>query len=113
MAQSVNAQLNLFADENYRSLADATEIYYAKLAGFITRYNSGGIGALASADAANYLSQTPSPPDGRPLVTGTNLINFKAAMAQIKLAMDTTLVSGVGTTALAQADIAQVNGLPK
>jgi len=112
MPNSASAQLNSFSDQRYRTLADATEIYLAKLLAWQTDYAAEGVGALATTDAANNLGNG-IPADGRPLVTGTNLINFNAGIAQVVTAMNTTLVPGVGTTFKAQADIGQVNWTPR
>lgn len=101
--------MNLWADQRYRTLADATEVYLSKVLAWQADYSAQGIAALASTDASNNIGNG-IPADGRPLVTGTNLINFNAAINQVATAMNTTLVSGVGTTVKAQADIGQVNG---
>ena len=110
MAVSTNPQMNAFADQYYRPLADAFEIFLQKCLAFQAAYLANGIAALATTDASNDLGNN-VPSDGRPLVTGTNLINFNASVNQIVTAMNATSVGGVGTTAKAQADIAQVNGL--
>jgi hypothetical protein len=106
---SVNAQMSKWADERYRTLCDAYEIFLAKLLAWQADYAAQGIGALASTDANNNIGNG-VPADGRPLVTGLNVTNFNTAVNQVVTAMNVTLVAGVGTTAKAQADIGQVNG---
>lgn len=112
MPNSQSAQLNSWSDNRYRTLSDEVEMFLAKVLAWQTDYAAQGVGALASTDASNNLGSGIGT-DGRAPVTGTNLINFNAAVNQIATAMNTTLVGGVGTTAKAQADIAQVNGSPR
>lgn len=112
MAVSQNPQLNAFSDQWYRPLADQLEIFLQACLNFQAAYSTGGIASLATTDASNDLGNG-VPADGRQLVTGTNLINFKAGIDQAVTAMNVTLISGVGTTVKAQADIGQVNGLTK
>jgi len=112
MPNSTNPQLNTFSDQWYRVLADQGEIFLQAALNFQAAYAAGGIASLAAADSANTIGNG-IPADGRPLVTGTNLTNFKAAVDQVVTAMNSTLVPGVGTTVKAQLDIGQVNGLPR
>lgn len=109
MAASQNAQLNKFTEDYYRPLADEFEKFLRRCQNFQAAYAAQSISSAAVADSANTIGQNQG--DGRQLLTGLNLTNFKAAIDQTVTAMATTLVSGVGTTAKAQADLAQVNGL--
>ena len=109
MSNSANPQLNNWSDERYRTMADHIVRFQAFVAAWQADYAAKGIGALATTDTANTLGAG-GPGDVRSPVTGINLINFNAAVNQIATSLATTLVTGVGTTALAQANIAQVNG---
>lgn len=108
-ANSVNAQMNTWADQRYRTLCDALVILDAKILAWQADYVAQGIGALCTADAANNVGNG-VPTDGRPLVTGLNITNFNAGITALATALHTTLIGGVGTTVKAQADIGQVSG---
>jgi len=93
-------------------MADAIEQFSAKVDAYITDYNAQGITALATADQAGIGANISDgyAVDGRQPVTGTELVNLRAAVLQLQTALTTTLVSGVGTTVKAIADGIQVNG---
>jgi hypothetical protein len=110
MAASSNAQLNAWADNRARVIADKlTQLRYAVDA-YLTDYAADGIAALISSDGASNLMGTQ---DSRIPISGTQILNLKAALLQVQVAMETTAVSGVGTTVAAVCDAIQVNGSPR
>jgi hypothetical protein len=110
MPASSNAQLNAWADNRARVIADAITQFRYKLDAYLTDYTAEGIAALISADgASNYLGGQ----DSRVPITGLQILNQKAALLQVQVAMGTTLVSGVGATVNAINDAIQVNGSPR
>ena len=110
MAASSNAQLNAWADNRARVIADKiTQLRYAMDA-YLTDYAAAGIAALITSDGAANLMGTQ---DSRTPISGTQIINQKAALLQAQTAMETTLVSGVGATVAAINDAIQVNGSPR
>jgi hypothetical protein len=112
MADIVNAQVELFANERVRTLANRlTQAYYALLAyqndcaaqGIVARINAAGAsGAIADGAAAS----------GLPILSGTQVINLNAGLSQLRTAWDTTAVAGVGTSVKAIMDAFQHNGSP-
>lgn len=110
MPASSNAQLNAWADNRARVIADKiTALRYA-LDAYLTDYAASGIAALITADGA---SNTMGAQDSRIPITGTQITNQRAALLQVQTAISTTLVSGVGATVAAVNDAIQVNGSPK
>ncbi len=112
MPASANAVLNKWADERVRTIADRITALSYVLDAYLAEYTSQGIAAAISSDgAANTFGANQG--DGRALVTGTQIINQRAAILQLQTAMSTTLVSGVGATVKAINDPIQVNGSPR
>jgi hypothetical protein len=110
MPASSNQQLNAWADNRARVIADKiTSLRYA-LDAYLTDYAASGIAALITADGA---SNTMGTQDSRIPITGTQITNQRAALIQVQTAISTTLVSGVGATVAAVNDAIQVNGSPK
>lgn len=110
MAASLNPQLNNWADDRARKLADLlTRGRYAMDAHKVD-YGAAGIAALATADG---VSNTVGAQDTRIPITNTQLINLKAAIDQLQTAFEVTLVPGVGATVAAILDAMQVNGSPR
>jgi hypothetical protein len=105
-----------WSDQRARTLADATEIFVAKLLAYQADYAAQGIAALITAGGATNLvgDGSVTGPDGRQQVIGNDIgANFIAAVNQMATALNTTLVLGVGITAKAQMDKVQVNGSPR
>lgn len=110
MAASSNAQLNSWADTRVRPLADQiTKLRYA-IDAFLTDYAAQGISALITADGAANLEGAQ---DSRIPITGTQVVNFKAACLQLQVATETTNVTGVGSPPSTICDAIQVNGSPR
>lgn len=112
MADSTDPQLILWDNQRARTLADATEIYLNVLLAYQSDYAAQGIAARATTAGANNIADGYAT-DGRQPVTGTKIINQKAAVDQAVTALNSTLVSGVGTTVKSIMDGIQVNGTPR
>ena len=112
MADITNVAVVAWSNSRARPMADKIEIFSAQVDAYITDYNVQGITAAATADAAGIGANISDgyATDGRQPVTGTELVNLRAALLQLQTALTTTLVSGVGATAKAIADGIQVNG---
>lgn len=121
MANLTDPRIVNWSDQRVRRLADQTEIFLATLLAYQADYVAQGIGALITAGGGTNLvgdsSVVPGPSgqiDGRQQVTGNAIgPNLKAAVDQMVTAMNTTLVTGVGTTVKAIVDGIQVNGTPR
>lgn len=110
MANSTNPQLNAWADNRARTIADKiVQLKYAVDA-YLADYASGGITTLINADGA---SNNEGGQDGRIPITGTQIVNQQASITALQTALSTTLVSGVGATAFAINNAIQVNGSPR
>lgn len=107
MPASANAQLNSFADTRVRTIADKVTACRLAIDSFLTDFAAFGINALIVADGASNLEGTQ---DSRIPISGTQVQNLKAALLQVQVAIETTLVSGVGATVAAVCDAIQVNG---
>jgi capsid portal protein len=107
MPASSNAQLNAWADTRSRTIADKITQIRAIIDAYLTDYAAQGIAAAITADGA---SNTMGTQDSRAAITGTQIINQRAALLQVQTAINTTLVSGVGATVAAINDAIQVNG---
>jgi predicted DNA-binding transcriptional regulator YafY len=112
MPDSTDPVLVNWSNTRARPLADATEIFLAKVLAYKDDYVAQGIAAAASTAGAEKIADGYAS-DGRVSVTGTKLANFKAAVDQMATALNVTLVSGVGATVKAVADGIQVNGTPR
>ena len=113
MATIVNPQVVRFANEKVRTLADRFVSAYYALLDAQAGYSTQGIAALINAEGASGTVEDGSAIDGRPRITGTSVINWNAAMTQMKTALDVTAIPGVGTTVMALLNTMQVNGSPK
>lgn len=110
MAASSNQQLNAWADQRSRTIADKlTQLRYA-IDAYLSDYAAGGIATAITADGAGNLMGAQ---DGRAAITGTQIINQKAGLLALQTAIETTTVAGVGTTNAAINDAIQVNGSPR
>jgi hypothetical protein len=88
---------------------------------YLVDYQAQGIDALINAGGdtnniddgsvpgGSYPGQNPNG-DGRQLVTGLEVQNLKAALVQVQTALETTVITGVGTTPKTVAAGIQVNG---
>ena len=110
MPASTNLQLNAWADARTRTIADKLIQFKSVVDAYLTDYAAQGIAAAITADGA---SNTMGVQDSRAAVTGTQIINQRAALLQVQTAINTTLVSGVGATVAAINDAIQVNGSPR
>lgn len=112
MAEITNPQVVTFANERARTMADTVVRLSAQVDAWLADYTAQGIAAAITGDAAGSSSNIGdgSATDGRQRVTGSEIINFRAALLQVQTALTTTLVSGVGATVKAIADGIQVNG---
>jgi hypothetical protein len=109
----VNPQVVRFSNEKVRTIADRfVSAYYALLDTQAT-YTANGIAALINAEGASGTIEDGSAVDGRSRITGIAVINNNAALTQLKTALDTTLIPGVGTSVMALLNTIQVNGSPK
>lgn len=109
MPVSSNAQMNAWADQRVRTIADKiTQLQYV-IDAYLTDYAAQGIAALASADGSNLVGIQ----DNRTAITGTQVLNQKAGILALQTAIETTLVSGVGATNAAINAAIQVNGSPR
>lgn len=80
---------------------------------FITDYNAQGIGAKITTAGTSERVADGALADGRPLVTGTQLVNQRAGIVKLQTSLRTELVSGVGTSIATINDAIQVNGSPR
>lgn len=110
MPASTNPQINAWADERSRVIADKViQLRYA-IDAYLADYTAKGIAALITADGAgNLVGQQ----DGRVPITGTQITNQRAGLLALQTAISTTLVAGVGTTNATINDAIQVNGSPR
>jgi hypothetical protein len=113
MADITNPQIVTFANERARTIADAIEVFSEKVDAFVADYAAQGMTALITAAGASELVADGSEADGRQRITGTKIINLRAALLQLQTALMTTAVSGVGSTPKVIADGIQVNGSPR
>jgi hypothetical protein len=113
MPDITDPQVVVWANERARTIADAIVAFEAKLGGWVADYAAQSIASQISAAGAAEIIADGSDTDGRARITGTQILNLNAAINQVRTAISTTLVSGVGTTAKAIADAIQVNGSPR
>ncbi len=113
MADITDVQVVAFSNQRARTVADKLAALLPVLTAWQADYAAIGILAkINAAGGANYIADG-SDVDGRIRVTGTGILNLKAAIDQIVTAMNVTTVSGVGTTASACVNAVQVNGPPR
>lgn len=110
MADITNAQVVRFSNERCRTLADTFVHSYYALLSFQSDYSALGIAALLASSSGTDVVVDGSLTDGRIPVTKNSIVNMSATIAQIKTALDTTLVPGVGVSAMAVLNTIQVNG---
>jgi hypothetical protein len=113
MPDITDPQVVVWANERARTIADALVAFEAKLGGWQSDYAAQSIASQISAAGASELVADGSDVDGRPRITGNQIINLHAAIAQVRTAISTTLVSGVGSPPKTIADAIQVNGSPR
>jgi hypothetical protein len=110
MADITDPKLISWSNSRARPLADKMTSLLAALLAYQADYAAQSISATITADgAANNIGDGYAT-DGRNAVTGTMLVNFKAAVDQVVTAMNVTLVSGVGATVASVENGIQVNG---
>jgi len=112
MAEITNPQIVLFANERARTMADTVERFSALVDAWVADYAAQAIATQITNDGngAGATIADGSETDGRQRITGTKIVNLKAALLQVQTALTTTAVSGVGATVKAIADGIQVNG---
>ena len=110
MPDITNPQIIAFANERVRTIADkVTELRYA-IDSYLNDYAAQGMAALiVTAGGANTIPET----SGRSIITGTQILNQKAAILKLQPNFEADLVSGVGATVAAINDAIQVNGSPR
>lgn len=109
MADITSPQIISFDNTRVRVLADQMTALYAKLVAFQNDYAAFGMAALiAAAGAANNVGDGYAV-DGRIPVTGTQILNFKAAIDQLVTSYGTN-VAGVGAPITTIQNAIQVNG---
>jgi len=112
MPNITDVQVVKFSNERARTLADKMTALYADLVAYANDYAAQGIAAkIAAAGAANNVGDG-ADVDGRPIITGTSLVNFKAATLQLQTSYETN-VSGVGSPITTVQNGIQVNGSPR
>lgn len=110
MPASTNPQINAWADTRARTIADkVVQLRYA-IDAYLIDYAAGGIATLIGNDGGGNLVGVQ---DSRVPITGTQVINQKAAILALQTALEVPLVAGVGATAAAINDAIQVNGSPR
>jgi hypothetical protein len=118
MPDITDPQVVAWANERARTIADALVAFEAKLGGWQADYAAQSIASQISAAGASEIVADWDDfggvtKDGRPRITGNQIINLHAAIAQVRTAISTTLVSGVGLPPKTIADAIQVNGSPR
>jgi hypothetical protein len=111
MAEITNAQVVKFANERARTMADEIVYLDRLIAAWLADWTAQGMSAAITADAAGTTSNITdgSETDGRQRVTGTELVNLRAALLQLQASL-AAVVSGVGASPRSIADGIQVNG---
>jgi hypothetical protein len=112
MADIADVQVVHWANERSRTLADKLAAAYAALVAYQADYAAQAIAAKITAAGTTGQVIDGAAQDGRPRITGTTLVNFKAVVDQLKAAFDAT-VSGVGTPATTTINQIQVSGSPR
>lgn len=114
MAQITNNQVISWSNNRARTLADQMVGMMNKIIAYQTDFAAQGIAAAINGDTAGASSVindgSGATGDGRNPVTGTTLINFKAAIDQLVTAWNVTNVAGVGSPVSAVQNLIQVNG---
>lgn len=110
MPVSTNPALNAFADERVRPLADLVTELRLKIDSYLTDHDAYGITTMISNDTPSGAADLMGTQDSRIPITGTQILNFRAAMVKLQANIETDLVSGVGATAACVCNAIQVNG---
>jgi hypothetical protein len=113
MPEITDSQIIKFANERARTIADEVARLHYAIEGWLADYTAQGISALITAAGATNVIADGSETDGRVRITGTQLVNLRAALLQVQTAVDTTTVSGVGVAPFGIANGIQVNGSPR
>ena len=112
MATINDAQVIRWANERSRSIADRLAELSAAMSAYQSDYAAQGIAAKIVAAGASNLVADGSDVDGRPQISGTQIVNLKAAIDAIVNAMATN-VAGVGSPTTTIVAAIQVNGTPR
>lgn len=112
MADITDAQVVRWSNERTRTLADAMAALYAAVVAYNADWAAQGISARITAAGASNNVGDGSAVDGRSIITGTNLQNFKAAITQLQTSFETN-VTGVGAPITTLQNQIQVNGTPR
>jgi hypothetical protein len=99
-----------WANERSRVIADQMTSLLTKLKAYQADYAAQGIAALITAAGGANLVGDGSDLDGRPRISGNQIVNLKAAVDQLITAWTVTQVAGVGATVEAVENQIQVNG---
>jgi hypothetical protein len=113
MPDITDPQVVKFANERSRVIADRIVSLQYLLTAYQADYAGQSIANKVVAAGTTGNIADGAAIDGRPIITGTSILNQKAAVDALVTAIGTTLVSGVGTTALAINNSIQVNGSPR
>jgi hypothetical protein len=118
MPDITDPQVVAWANERARTIADALVAFEAKLGGWQSDYAAQSIAAQISAAGASEIVADWDgfggvTKDGRPRITGNQILNLNAAIAQVRTAIKDTNVTGVGSPPKTIADAIQVNGSPR
>lgn len=113
MAETTDPLVVNWANTRVRPIADALRHVDDLIVSYKADYAAQGINAALVAAGASQLIADGSATDGRVRITGTTIQNLKACIDQVQTAMDTTLVSGVGSPPMTTINQAQVNGSVK
>jgi hypothetical protein len=113
MPDIADPQVVTFSNQRVRVIADkVVALQYALLA-YQADYAAQGIANKVVAAGTTGTIADGAATDGRPIITGTSILNQKAAVDALVTAIGTTLVAGVGSTALTINNGIQVNGSPR
>ena len=112
MPNITDVQVVKFSNERARTLADAMTALYAKLVAYQADWSAQSMSAKITAAGASNNVGDGADMDGRTIITGISLVNFKAAIDALKTAYDTN-VTGVGAPVTTIQNGIQVNGSPR
>jgi hypothetical protein len=112
VADITDAQIVAWSNTRSRVLANKMADLYAVAVAYQNDWAAQGLAArITAAGAANNIGDNYQL-DGKPIITGTALVNFKAAIDQVKANFD-TLVSGVGSPVTTIVNGIQTDGSPR
>ena len=109
MADITDVQVITWSNTKARQSADQMSLLYKSLMEYQNTYAAQGIAARITAAGASGNVLDGAAQDGRSICTGTNLINLKAAIDQLKTSFDTN-VAGVGAPVTTIVNTIKVNG---